>query len=127
MNNRIYIAGKITGDPDYKEKFRLAEWNINNAIRRCRDSKCCRDCRFYCRDYVYMCKIYDLFPSKIEIVNPIDFGLAGKSWLVAMIVCLHRLRKCSYVYMLKDWRQSRGARKEHRYAKFLKKRIIYEQ
>lgn len=127
MNNRIYIAGKITGDPDHKVKFRLAESDINNAIRRCAANKFCRDCRFYSRDYVYGCRIYDLFPDKIEVVNPIDFGLEGKSWLVAMIICLHRLRKCSYVYMLKDWRQSRGARIEHRYAKFLKKRIIYER
>jgi hypothetical protein len=29
--------------------------------------------------------------------------------------------------MLKDWRESRGARKEHRWAKFLHKHIIYEK
>ena len=127
MNNKIYIAGKMTGDADYKVKFRLAESNLNIAMRRCAVNKCCRDCRFYSRDYVYGCRIYDLFPSKIEIVNPIDFNLEGKSRFVTMLICLHRLRQCSYVYMLADWRESRGARKEHWLAKLLKKRIIYER
>ena len=42
-----------------------------------------------------------------------------------MVVCFFMLLRCSYVYMLADWRDSKGATKEHRWAKIMHKRIIY--
>ena len=28
MNNKIYIAGRITGDPNYRAKFKSAETSV---------------------------------------------------------------------------------------------------
>jgi hypothetical protein len=39
-------------------------------------------------------------------VNPEEF------WLECMDVCLHELLRCDAIYMLSNWRQSRGARIE---------------
>ena len=126
MNNRIYIAGKITGDNDYKAKFKSARYNIEMARHNCSKSRC-QECPFYDRNYVTACRIFDLFPDYFEIVNPVDFHLEGKPYWITMLICRHKLRNCSYVYFLNDWEQSRGAKMEHRWALRWKKRIIYQQ
>jgi hypothetical protein len=60
-------------------------------------------------------------------VNPVDFDLEGRPYWIAMIKCLWKLSRCKYVYFLRDWRYSRGAQIEHRWAKRLHKQIIYQQ
>lgn len=69
---------------------------------------------------------------RYETVNPCRVLLWGKGlgaypWRVAMAVCLRKLAKCSTVYMLRDWTESRGARMENTLAQLLGKRIIYEE
>lgn len=116
MNNKIYIAGRITGDPNYKAKFKSAETAV-------------KDWQFFDRHGVKYYIRHSHFG--FEAVNPAEFTLFGKildryPWRVAMAVCLCKLLGCSYVYMLKDWKQSKGATKEHKWAKFFGKEIIYQ-
>ena len=116
MNNKIYIAGRITGDPHYRAKFKSAEAAV-------------KDWRFFDRhgvNYYIRHNHFGFVP-----VNPTEFTLLGHDlaecrWSLAMVVCLCKLVRCSYVYMLKDWKQSKGASVEHRWAKFLGKEIIYQ-
>jgi len=129
MNNKIYIAGKITGDEDYRAKFKAAEAQLNEARQRCVKTyhNQCRSCIFYDRNWCTTCRISDVLPQQLEVVNPVDFDLEGRSYWLAMLKCLWELSRCKYVYMLRDWRQSRGAQKEHNWALRLKKQIIYQQ
>lgn len=126
-NNRIYIAGKITGDPDYKAKFKLAEANLTQARRRCAIGRPCGDCLFKDRDYITHCRIYDIFPNQLDVVNPVDFASESKPYWLTMLVYLFHLHRSTYVYFLRDWKESRGARIEHRWAKWFKKKIIYQK
>lgn len=129
MNNKIYIAGRITGDDGYKAKFKAAEAQLTEARRQCGDTfhSQCRYCIFYDRKWVTACRISDVFPQQLEVVNHVDFDLEGRPYWLAMLKCLWHLSRCKYVYMLRDWRQSRGAQIEHRWALRLKKQIIYQQ
>jgi hypothetical protein len=129
QNNRIYIAGRITGDDDYKAKFKSAEAQVTEARRWCGNAfhNQCRSCIFYDRDRCTTCQISDVFPQQLEVVNPVDFDLEGRPYWIAMIKCLWKLSRCKYVYFLRDWRYSRGAQIEHRWAKRLHKQIIYQQ
>jgi len=109
MNNKIYIAGKITGDPDYVAKFDHAAQVVNDRI------------------------FFDSVrgPFRLRAVNPTTFTLRGKSlacysWRLSMLVCVVKLLGCSHVYMLNDWRNSKGARIEHRIAKLTRKKIRYQ-
>lgn len=116
MNNKVYIAGRVTGDPYYRAKFKSAEATV-------------KDRQFFDRHGVKAAMLLGRFGFKA--VNPAEFTLFGKlldrySWRIAMAVCLWHLLGCSYVYMLKDWKDSKGARKEHKWAKFLGKEIIYQ-
>ena len=118
MNNRIYIAGKITGDPNYREKFAAGVYETETATF----SATITPLQWAMRKNKIM---------EFEPVNPATFTLLGKpldgySWNVAMAVCLAKLLRCSFVYMLKDWQDSRGANMEHDAAKFLGKHIVYQ-
>lgn len=125
-NNRIYLSGKITGETDYKAKFKSAKAELELYRRECNVNTPCRGCIFYDRDYVTMCRISDLFPDRFEVVNPADFKVDGKPWWVCMVYCIWRMLSCHYVYMLEDWQRSRGAIIEHRWAQRLGKQIIYQ-
>ena len=64
-------------------------------------------------------------------MQPCDFRIMRHpleecSWSLCMLVCLWHLTGCSYIYMLNNWRDSRGARIEHRWATILRKKIIYQ-
>lgn len=99
---KIYIAGKITGEPIFEclNKF-------NNA-------------RFDLR------KQYALIA--IEVINPLTlegicFGIEHKK---AMEICLDALKECTHAYFLKDWKESEGARIEHEFCIENGIKIIYE-
>jgi hypothetical protein len=129
MNNKIFVSGRITGDDDYKAKFKAAEAQLNEARKLCGSvyQNKCRWCIFYDRNWCTSCRISDVFPQQLEVVNPVDFDLEGRPYWLAMLKCLWKLSRCKYVYMLRDWRQSRGAQIEHKWALRLKKQIIYQQ
>ncbi len=68
-----------------------------------------------------------------EVVNPLDQqpsingGLDGKAfWRAAMRLDLRRLVTCSAIFMLRGWRNSRGARLERSIAQRLGMHIVYE-
>lgn len=94
---RVYIAGKITGDDGYREKFKEAEQRLEKEYK-----------------WNWWC-----------IVNPVREVPEKWPWWRQMVRCLRLLAGCKVVAILPDWRESRGARKEHRWARRLKKEIIY--
>jgi hypothetical protein len=94
---KIYIAGKVTGDPRYKEKFEACAKHLEEELGWKREN----------------------------IVNPAQEVPEGTPWLKAMWKCLKLLKGCGWVAMLPDWRESRGARIEHWYAQFKQRWIMY--
>lgn len=129
MNNRIFLSGPITGISDYKDNFKDAAFSLQEARRNCSKHHHCSSsrCPFYSHNHVYGCTIHDVFPDYLEIVNPATLGLDGVPWLWCMAVCIFHLLRCHRVYMLSGWWNSRGARIEHRVAKFFGKLIIYQK
>lgn len=91
--DKIYIAGKINGLPNYKEVFKKAE---------------------------------DKFTKEGHLVmNPAILG-EGFPYEAYMPICLTMLEACNTVCMFKNWKDSKGAKLEHEYAKLQGKNIIYE-
>lgn len=118
MNNRIYIAGRITGDPNFREKFKSAASEVSQAWFGERHTP---------QRYV---RLHNKI-MRFKAINPIDFTLLGiplteYRWHIGMAVCLWKLLFCSSVYMISDWEGSRGATIEHNTARFLGKCIVYQ-
>ncbi len=90
------MSGKITGDPNYREKFEKGV------------------AHFEAMDW-----------PRSEIVNPVDHCPETWSWWRCMGTCLRLLVGCEFVGMLPDWRESRGARIEHAVAMAMRKWIVY--
>lgn len=82
---KVYIAGKITGEPieECFFKFHQAEMFVS-------------DSRF------------------TEAINPLKLpGIYfGINYNRAMSICLKALRECDAIYLLRDWEQSPGAMTE---------------
>jgi hypothetical protein len=63
----------------------------------------------------------------IQPVNPLRNGLKFSApWTLHMIVDIINLACCSHVYFLRDWRDSRGAKIEYRFAKLFNKKILWQ-
>ena len=103
MIKSIYIAGKITGEPIVEciRKFNNAEIEIYLQFREP-------------HPYVYI-------PLRLPGIH---FGISHAE---AMKICLEALKECTHIYMLKDWKDSPGARIEHEWAKNNGLEIIYEE
>ena len=82
---KIYISGKITGNPEHVSDFARA------AV--------------YLRRY-----------TVTNIVNPTTVGSENLTWAENMRLCIGELIKCDAIYMLKNWRDSRGAKLEREIA-----------
>lgn len=105
QNKVIFISGKITGERIYEccEKFHdawlmiLDEWHG-----------------------VYY---------EANVINPLD--LKGIHFDVsheeAMKICFEALKDCTHIYMLRDWKESKGAMMEHDFAIENNIKIIYEK
>ena len=117
MNNKIFISGKITGDPNYALKFESA------CIVVSREG-------FFDRygspDLCYRHGHFGFVPVDPCEMTILGVPLQGWPWWMCMARTLCALTFCSYVYVLRDWKDSRGARAEHRWAKLLHKHIIYQ-
>ena len=98
MKEKVFISGRITGDPYYLRKFKEAERRLVKHYR-----------------------VETPFRFRFLWLPLVHFP-----WWVCMVVCLWHLLGCSTVYMLSDWTESRGARIENRVARFFHKTIIYE-
>lgn len=57
-------------------------------------------------------------------VNPMKICKQNWSWLRCMVKCLWAIMWCKKVYQLEDWKDSKGARIEYRWAKHLGKRFL---
>ena len=80
----IYLSGKITNQANYKELFEEAR----------KDAE-------------------DKFPEA-AIINPAEISLPEIcDWDDYMHICLHLLNKANIIYMLDNWLESKGARKEY--------------
>lgn len=90
---KIYIAGPITGVPDYKQHFTAAEKRLRDA------------------GHVTM--------------NPaiLPEGFEHHEY---MHICYAMIDVCEAVYMLTDWRNSKGALMEYNRALFLKMPLLFE-
>lgn len=97
MNKRIYISGKITG-----LDIEVAKQLFDNATEK-------------------------LALEGYRVVNPMalnhDHDLTWESY---MRVDLMALLQCNHIYMLKNWRSSKGAIIEHQLAWDLNLTIIFE-
>ena len=62
----------------------------------------------------------------LKVVNPLRLCRPSWSWSLCMVVCLWNLARCRYVAMLSNWRDSRGARIEYKFAKILRKRMFVQ-
>lgn len=94
----IYLSGKITGDKMYLAKFLKAEQQIK------KDTGC-------------------------RVINPIHvrptFGI--KRWFFYMLPAMRNVFDSDAIYLLPDWKQSKGAIIEFIAAWFMRKDIYYIQ
>ena len=99
----IYISGKITGTDDYVSRFSLAEQNLKER--------------------------------GFKVLNPVREGkrleryLAPEvpTWGQYMKQAIKAMMSADYIFMMKEYKESKGARLELLIAKVLKFNIIYEQ
>lgn len=99
----IYISGKITGTDDYENRFAKVEEKLKS--------------------------------EGFTVLNPVRTGkwleryLAPKvpTWIQYMKQAIKSLMSADCIYMLKGYRESKGARLELFLAKFLQYEIIYEE
>lgn len=90
----VYIAGKISGDPKYKEKFARAEVQLRK------------------KGYV--------------VLNPATLP-EGMEYEQYMNICFAMIHEAGSIYMLKDYKDSPGAKRELVRAANTNKIIIMEQ
>lgn len=96
---KIYISGKVTGNPDYIEHFNKA--------------------------YAHL---VDRYPDA-QIFNPVDIMSVfpdGLTYEEIIDFCMYILDKCDTIYMLKGWKESKGANREYGYALGKDMAIMYE-
>lgn len=97
MKKKIYIAGKVTG------------LDIDEVTKK------------------FNYKEYELTAKGYEVVNPMRLNHDhNKEWESYMKVCLAELIKCDAIYLMPDWKESKGAKLEKRIAYELKLDIIYD-
>ena len=100
MKKRIYISGKITGLDPKRAWMNFLTVEI---------------------DYTRL---------GIPVVNPMSkryfFNRMGKlPWIAYIFFDIILLLGCRGIYLQPNWKESKGARIEHRIAKFLRFTIIY--
>ncbi len=59
-----------------------------------------------------------------QVINPIKLCRKNWSWLRCMAKCLWAIIFCHKIYQLDNWKESRGARIEYKWAKLLNKTFL---
>jgi hypothetical protein len=54
-----------------------------------------------------------------KVINPTKLCKPSWSWTRCMLVCIRYLTICDGIYMLHNWKESRGAKVEHFIAKYI--------
>lgn len=94
---KIYISGKITGLP-----FDEVEDNFYNAQNR-------------------------LEEAGFKVVNPLNNGLSqNDKWEHHMKADIKLLMECNTIYLLENWKESRGAKIEYELAVKLGYKMMYQ-
>jgi hypothetical protein len=94
MNRKCYIAGKVTGLP-YDDVFDK-----------------------------FQSAAFGLKLADYDVVNPMEIVPKRASWDKAMDICIEALLTCDCIYMLPDWKDSKGARLEFETAMNFKLTIV---
>lgn len=92
---KVYIAGKVTGEPKHScaLKFAMAKKELEKR--------------------------------GFEVVNPIEVvGDFNADWETAMQKCIKALMDCEGIYMLPDWQDSTGAKLEYNLAETVGIKIV---
>jgi len=94
----IYLSGKITGDKFYAEKFLKMEQQLRHDTGH-------------------------------SVINPIHVRpwLGVKRWFFYMVPAMKNVYRADVVYLLPDWKQSKGAIIEFVAAWLMRKDIYYIQ
>lgn len=95
----IYISGRITGNKDYPANFERGK-----------------------------AKLLQMGYREYQIVSPTEIKpyQGVQEWKSFMIADIMYLVRCKEIFMLKDWKKSKGARIERKIAKMLGLGIRYE-
>lgn len=59
-----------------------------------------------------------------QVINPMKICRKNWSWVRCMAKCLWAIIFCHKIHQLPGWQESRGARIEYKWAKFLRKEVI---
>lgn len=59
-----------------------------------------------------------------QVINPMKLCRKNWSWVRCMAKCLWAIIFCHKIHQLPNWKGSRGARIEYKWARFLKKEVI---
>lgn len=93
---KIYISGRITGNPDYKDEFFEAEtWLFNQGYK-------------------------PINPSNLDLVLP------ELNYEQYMALDYKLIEMADGIFMLHNWQKSKGACAELSFAKSLGKKVIYQ-
>lgn len=100
---KIYISGKITGDPNYRDKFNRADIELSKN----------NDCWTY---------------NPIVLAEYLEYltGTEDLKYSDYLKNDLKYLLDCDAIYMLSDWKESEGAKLEHKIAEMTGIEIIYQ-
>lgn len=90
----VYIAGKITDNPNYKEDFKRGE----DELRR---------------------KGFEVILNPTIIPENLDYANCMK-------ICRGMVEASDYIYFLKNWENSNGAKIEYHWANELNKTMMFE-
>lgn len=91
---KVFISGKVTG-----LKYYVAYQTFANADRQ-------------------------LSSMDYQVINPMKICRKNWSWVRCMAKCLWAIIFCHKIYQLPNWKESRGARIEYRWAKLLNKTFL---
>ena len=127
MSNVVYISGQITGlkKTIYEHRFNSAEKHLKySIIGYVKYSFRCPDRGIVETEYLNSNKKYT------SIINPLTirplFGI--KRWFFYMVADIWVLiTKADTIYMLNNYKQSKGAKTELFFAKLFNKKIEYEK
>jgi len=101
---KIYISGKITGDPNYRDKFNRADIELTKN----------NDCWTY--NPIFLAEYLEYLTGSTEDLKYSDY----------LKYDLEFLLKCDAIFMLADWKESEGAKLKHKIAEMIGLEILYQ-